>query len=826
MQRTILLVGAGVMAEGYLRAAEVAGLAVVVVETPARCSVLRERFPGIVDGEPVDPDAAARDEAWVAPAMALAARVTPAAVLAFAEQHVLAAALVQHRLGLPGPGLDAATVSRNKALQRTEFARAALPQPEFHFVPALAATEQWALTRLPVVVKPLSLQGSAGVERIGTSAEWYDAVARRGSEGALLVEQYVDGPEYSVELLVRAGVVLFTNVTRKVTTGPPHFVELVHEAGPGAAGPALSAAAEVLARGVVAALRVHTGIVHLEFRDTGTGLTIMEVAVRTPGDHIMEIISRAHGIDLFAACISLALGEHPTLSVTDGPPRSAASVFLSADAAGTLAELDLSAWADLPGMVRFDARLAPGAAVRPAESSGDRLAYAVLESDGPAALQDLVATVHRTVRTLIEPTTIAARPERVLIVGGRLDNLRKAKDAGLGIVYLQQPVQFTGAHAALVDAAILVDYTDWAAVEPLVQSAHQAYGFSRAVSTTESGVEPAARINDALGLGGVSHRVARLLRDKRAMREHLADEPAMTVAAAEVAGRDSLTAFGAAHGYPFIIKPVDGLGSLGLQVVRAADGVDAAWERIQSLRGVEHQFSQFFPLDRFLMEQYIDGPEFSVEAFTFAGRHVIVAITEKLTFEDNFIELGHAMPARLDPESERAVERCVLRFLDVVGIPDGPSHTEVRLSAEGPKVIESHNRPGGDRIRDLVEEAYGFDIERYTVAWPSGVLPALPGRPAPTQSSATRFLRGQPGTVTAIDGLAKARSLPGVVEVVLDVSVGDTTHELRSSWDRVGQAIAVGTTTDEAIAVCEKAVAAIRIITAESDAPRSVEATS
>lgn len=389
-RQTVVLVGAGVMAEGYLRAAEALGLRVGIVETPARQEALACRFSCIVDTESVAPDGAARDESWPAPAMTLAERIEADGVWGFAESHVLATSMVQHRLGLPGPGLDAATVSRNKALQRAEFARAGLPQPHHRHAPGLSAVSEWALGRLPVVVKPVSLQGSQGVELIATPEAWAAAVDRRDAEGPLLVEEYVEGQEYSVEALVHRGSVLFTNLTRKETTGPPHFVELLHEAGYGSDRPVLRKAAEELCRGVAAALHIATGVMHLEFRARDDDdLVIMEVAVRTPGDHIMELVARAHGFDVFAACLRLALGECPTVPDGQSPVRSAGSLFLSADRTGTLTSLDLADWAGRREVVRHAPRLEPGARVRPAEDSGDRLAWAILDCATPREMRDL-----------------------------------------------------------------------------------------------------------------------------------------------------------------------------------------------------------------------------------------------------------------------------------------------------------------------------------------------------------------------------------------------------------------------------------------------------
>lgn len=404
-QRSMVLVGAGVMAEGYLRAAQRMDLRVGLVETVARHAELAPRFPCVVDFEPVE-GVAARDESWLPPAMTLAHRLAPDAVLGFAEPHVLATAILQHRLGVPGPGLDAATVSRNKAMQRGEFDRAGLPQPAHRHTVRLSDAAEWALERLPVVVKPVSMQGSTGVERVDTPEQWRDAVRRRDDEGPLLVEGYVEGPEYSVEALVRDGQVLFTNLTRKETTGTPFFVELFHEAGHGARHPVLRKAADELCRGVVAALRLGTGIAHLEFRARADDdLVIMEVAVRTPGDHILEIISLAHDFDVYEACLRMALGEPPRLPPAGREPaRSAGSLFLGTDRAGVLAALDLSDWAAQKDVVHHAARLAPGTAVRPAENSGDRLAYAVLACPEATELVSLAERLRATARVEITRT--------------------------------------------------------------------------------------------------------------------------------------------------------------------------------------------------------------------------------------------------------------------------------------------------------------------------------------------------------------------------------------------------------------------------------------
>lgn len=415
----------------------------------------------------------------------------------------------------------------------------------------------------------------------------------------------------------------------------------------------------------------------------------------------------------------------------------------------------------------------------------------------------------------------------LLVVGGRIQTLRKAAARGIRFVLIQHKDHFVPEAAELAEAVLIADYTDWNVTRPLVEAAHQAYGFTRVVSITEPGLVPAGRISDHLGLGGTSEQVGELLRDKHAMRRHLAAHPApevrsLSVAAEEITDADGLTAFGAAHGYPFVLKPADATASLGVVRIDGPEQAAAAWADVEALRArTDLQWGSFFTIGRFVAEQYITGPEFSVETFSFAGRHIVLAVTEKLTGgADGFIELGHALPARLTPADERGIEEAVARFLDAVGLTDGAAHTELRLSPSGPQIIESHNRMGGDRIFDLLDAAYGIDVEEWIVAWQFGLIPALTERPAPRCSAATRFLSAEPGTVVEIQGVAEAKALDGTLDVETSVSVGGTVGALRGNWDRVGQVLATGPDTTAAVAAAERLTEKVSVVTR----PRSEEA--
>ncbi|WNI14312.1 ATP-grasp domain-containing protein [Actinacidiphila sp. ITFR-21] len=406
-------------------------------------------------------------------------------------------------------------------------------------------------------------------------------------------------------------------------------------------------------------------------------------------------------------------------------------------------------------------------------------------------------------------------PDRtLLIVGGKLKIVQKARRLGLDVVHIQLKEQYGPAHGELVAGALLGDYTDWRVLRPLAAAAHEAWGFGAAVSLTEPGLDPVGRVNDLLELGGTSYEVSHRFTDKWLMRRHLAEQGLPGPAAARITGRADLAAFGAAHGYPFIVKPVAVTASFGVVKVTGEEQLDPVWAHIEDLRRTgANQWARFFPVGDFIAEEFLDGPEYSVEGFSFAGRHVVVAVTEKAVLDTGFVELGHALPARLEPAVEQAVVTATTDFLTAMGLTDGPTHTEIKLTGRGPVVIESHNRVGGDRINEMVHAAYGIDLDTYAVGWPFRLVDELPDRPEPLRSAATRFLIGRPGTVTAVHGVEDVRADPAVVALDFDLVPGDVVNPLRGNWDRIGQLVATGGDTSAAIAACERLLGAIDVAT-------------
>jgi len=188
------------------------------------------------------------------------------------------------------------------------------------------------------------------------------------------------------------------------------------------------------------------------------------------------------------------------------------------------------------------------------------------------------------------------------------------------------------------------------------------------------------------------------------------------------------------------------------------------------------------------------GDYVSVETVVVAGERHHLAVTGKFRLAPPFRESGQFWPARLDPAGSARVVRLVDDALQAIGVSTGLTHTEVKLTSEGPRVLEVNGRVGG-HIAELSRRAGGPDLVRLAVSVARGqrpvVGPALPDRvyfqyltPGPTQ----------PGHLLAIVGAAEVRAMPdvtayrpclrpgdpvgGTATRNLDITCGDTTtHE-------------------------------------------------
>jgi biotin carboxylase len=273
-------------------------------------------------------------------AMAAAARsVRPDAVVCWDETRILSAARVARELGLPGIDPQAVLTCRDKYLTRQAVAAVDGPQPVFIAVSTLdEARAAAAATGYPVVVKPRALVGSNGAGMARTPRELDEIFpvtraltmveVRERFEEPVLIEEYLDGPEISVDTLVWDCKATPLYVARKELSPPPNFEETGHSvdsADPLLADPELLEALSV----VHAAVGLTHAWTHSEWRLTSRGPRLVEVNARSGGDLISYLGLLTAGADAGLAAARLALGLRPELGT---PACCAAAVrFLYPD---------------------------------------------------------------------------------------------------------------------------------------------------------------------------------------------------------------------------------------------------------------------------------------------------------------------------------------------------------------------------------------------------------------------------------------------------------------------------------------------------------------
>lgn len=393
---------------------------------------------------------------------------------------------------------------------------------------------------------------------------------------------------------------------------------------------------------------------------------------------------------------------------------------------------------------------------------------------------------------------------RVLLVGVRHPAVvRAARRAGLQVHYLGAREGAPMLVTSGADSVTLLDDSAPGSVLAAAKSIYVEEPFGIAVSMSDTYVEVAAEINQLFGLHGNSPAVPRAVNDKARLRDILRDSTAGTVIAARVSTVDEVKKFAAEVGYPFVVKPVCGGGSRGVTLVSDEEGLGGALARTVGPATTTDEATGW------LAEEYLSGPEFSVETFSAGGTHHCLAVTTKFK-GPNFVEIGHVVPARLPSATVRDVIAEVTACLDAVGLVEGPAHTEVVLTDRGPRIVETHCRPGGDGIVELVRLAVGLDVHQMIFDWLAGCRLSL-DVPAASRAAATWFLTSEPGTVSSVGGVREALSMDGVTEAYVTVTAGESIGELRSSLDRSGAVIATGDTAEEALQRAQEAVGRLEV---------------
>ncbi|MEV6409393.1 ATP-grasp domain-containing protein [Streptomyces bobili] len=312
-------------------------------------------------------------------------------------------------LGLPGNDPERAAAARNKALMATAFEAGHVTTPRTKVVTDPRDLHEAGAVGFPCVVKPADGAGSAGVTVVAGPEDlepaWHAARAARVMYGMprderVLIQEHVQGGEFSVESVIQNDITTHLCITRKHTTDGIHRVELGHALPARLPATAERALHEQAGR-AIAAVGVRNGATHTELVLGPDGrCTVLEIGARLGAGHIGVLMQHALGIDPWRTLWDIALGRPVTIA--PAPGGYATVRFLTTPHAGRLvAVTGLPAVTTTIPAVRV--RAAEGSDIGPATSNRGRLGHVIVTGHDPRKVDERADRILRQITVTVAP---------------------------------------------------------------------------------------------------------------------------------------------------------------------------------------------------------------------------------------------------------------------------------------------------------------------------------------------------------------------------------------------------------------------------------------
>lgn len=391
--------------------------------------------------------------------------------------------------------------------------------------------------------------------------------------------------------------------------------------------------------------------------------------------------------------------------------------------------------------------------------------------------------------------------KRLMIVGAsvlQLPAILKAKEMGLYVGVADYNPQAVGIQYA--DKFFNASTMDEDAV---LRAAEEFRPDGIMTLATDMPMRGVSKASDKLHLHSISYEISFKATDKYEMIKAFKAYGVPSPWFFDVDSYEDLKALEGKVTFPCIIKPTDNAGSHGVAKVYDFDELLANYE-------YSHSSSRH---GKVIVEEYLDGPEVSVEVMVVKGKVNILQITDKITTgAPHFVEMGHTQPSRLPDDTQRQILEVAEAACKSLGLDKGPAHVEMKVtSTRGPVMIELGARMGGDNITThLVPLSTGIDMVKATINVALGEEPDI--MPTLHCGSAIRYFEVPFGTIKSIEGVEDAEKMPGVKQITFTKDVGEESTPIECSNDRIGFVIAQGTTADEAAKNCEEAMKRIKIV--------------
>lgn len=295
-----------------------------------------------------------------------------------------AVAYASEKLSIPGISPHTALLATDKGLMIKALKAHNVESPWYYIIDSLEQLREVGKSiKYPCIMKPTDNAASRGVALIHNYEELlgsYDYSKEQSHSGQVIIEEYMQGPEVSAEVLTYQGMPHVLQITDKMTSGAPHFVEVGHNQ-PSQLNKEIQEKIRDVAIRAVKALGIENGPAHVEIIVTKAGPKIVELGARLGGDCITShLVYLSTGIDMVKETVKVLCGEEPDL--TQKYEKGASIRFMTSEKLGVFDRVDgEEAARAVDHIIEVSDIMHPGDLIESIRSSDDRVAYVIAQAE-------------------------------------------------------------------------------------------------------------------------------------------------------------------------------------------------------------------------------------------------------------------------------------------------------------------------------------------------------------------------------------------------------------------------------------------------------------
>ncbi|MEW5692057.1 MAG: alpha-hydroxy-acid oxidizing protein [Candidatus Hydrogenedentota bacterium] len=422
----------------------------------------------------------------------------------------------------------------------------------------------------------------------------------------------------------------------------------------------------------------------------------------------------------------------------------------------------------------------------------------------------------------------------IMIIGAgilQVPAIEKAKEMGLFTIITDYDPLAKG--MPLADMPVIMSTKDIEGTVRIAREISQQRKIDGVITVGTDASMTVAAVANALGLPGIKFENAEASSNKLKMRRRFEEHKIPSPKFSEVWSVKDAKRIADKLGFPLVIKPSDNMGARGVMRIDSMDGIEEAFRHAKANS----------PSGELILEEYMDGPELSIDALIFDGEIIFVGIADRIigyrvtlggtgsydplakpiypqkeeilknpeNYPPFFVEIGHDMPSRQPKDIIKQACSIMKAGIYSLGIDIGAAKGDIKLTSEGPKIGEIGARLSGGFMSAYTYPLHsGFSSIKAAIEIALGMKPKIPKKFL-NKVSIERAIIPVPGEIKSITGIDEALKIRGVAEIYLRNKEGDKVYYPQSNMDKAGNIIVYADNYIKARNIMKKTFRTIKI---------------